>query len=145
MRIRGAKVEVALPSGAKAPDTPTRSEAQMTSGVEGRTTMRSVALDLGRKISFCEVANDEVTSRATARSINELERQLGPETAPARVAFEACREGWFIDRRLREWGHEPLRWTPRGAGNWESGSIGRRPIESMPRFLRARSSAGGFR
>jgi len=108
MRIRGAKVEVALPSGAKAPDTPTRSEAQMTSGVEGRTTMRSVALDLGRKISFCEVANDEVTSRATARSINELERQLGPETAPARVAFEACREGWFIDRRLREWGHEPL-------------------------------------
>jgi len=108
MRIRGAKVEVALPSGAKAPDTPTRSEAQMTSGVEGRTTMRSVALDLGRKISFCEVANGEVQSRATARSIDELERQLGRGTPPARVAFEACREGWFIDRRLREWGHEPL-------------------------------------
>lgn len=109
MRTRGAvKVEVVPPPGAKAPDTPTRSMAQMTSGAEGRTTMRSVALDLGRKISFCEVANGEVRSRATARSIDELERQLGPGSTSARVAFEACREGWYIHRRLREWGHEPL-------------------------------------
>jgi transposase len=70
--------------------------------------MRSVALDLGRKISFCEVANGEVKSRGTARSIDELERQLGPGSLTARVAFEACREGWYIHRRLREWGHEPL-------------------------------------
>ena len=41
--------------------------------------MRSVALDLGRKISFCEVANGEVQSRATARSIDELERHLAAE------------------------------------------------------------------
>ena len=109
MRTRGAaKVTVVPPPGAKAPGTPTRSKARMTSGVEGRTTMRSVALDLGRKISFCEVANGEVQGRATTRSIDELERQLGPGTLGARVAFEACREGWYIHRRLKEWGHEPL-------------------------------------
>ncbi len=70
--------------------------------------MRSVALDLGRKITFCEVEDEKVVRRATVRSFGDLERLLGPRTAPARVAIEACREVWHVERRLREWGHEPL-------------------------------------
>lgn len=70
--------------------------------------MRSVALDLGRKITFCEVAGEKVVRRATVASFGDLERLLGPRTAPARVAIEACREVWHVERRLREWGHEPL-------------------------------------
>jgi transposase len=70
--------------------------------------MRSVALDLGRKITFCEVADEKVVRRGTVGSFRELERLLGPRTAPARVAIEACREVWHVERRLREWGHEPL-------------------------------------
>ncbi len=70
--------------------------------------MRSVALDLGRKITFCEVAGEKVMRRATVASFGDLERLLGPRTAPAKVAIEACREVWHVERRLREWGHEPL-------------------------------------
>jgi transposase len=70
--------------------------------------MRSVALDLGRKITFCEVSEGKVLRRATVGSFGDLERLLGPRTAPARVAIEACREVWHVERRLREWGHEPL-------------------------------------
>ncbi len=70
--------------------------------------MRSVALDLGRKITFCEVAGEKVVRRATVGSFGDLERLLGPRAAPARVAIEACREVWHVERRLREWGHEPL-------------------------------------
>ena len=96
-----------LPTAADAAVAPTRSRTQPT-GAEGRSTMRSVALDLGGKITFCEVAGGEVLRRATASSFQGLESVLGPRTAPARVAIEACREAWFIERRLREWGHEPL-------------------------------------
>lgn len=70
--------------------------------------MRSVALDLGRKITFCEVSEGKVLRRATVASFEGLERLLGPRTPPARVAIEACREVWHVERRLREWGHEPL-------------------------------------
>ncbi len=70
--------------------------------------MRSVALDLGGKITFCEVADGKVLRRATASSFEGLKLVLGPRTPPARVAIEACREAWHIERRLREWGHEPL-------------------------------------
>jgi transposase len=70
--------------------------------------MRSVALDLGSKIAFCEINDGEVTRRTTVRYLHELERELGPDTQPARVAFEACREGWYVHKVLREWGHEPL-------------------------------------
>jgi transposase len=70
--------------------------------------MRSVALDLGKRISFCEVSDGRVIGRATVRRLSELERWLGPGTPKARVAIEACREAWFVERTLREWGHEPL-------------------------------------
>jgi transposase len=70
--------------------------------------MRSVALDLGQKITFCEVSGGTVVRRATVNSFEALERQLGPRTPAARVAIEACREVWHVERRLREWGHEPL-------------------------------------
>lgn len=100
-------IEVALPPGDISPDTPARSEAQ-TLGAKGRTTMRSVALDLGSKIAFCEVRDGVVIGRTTVRRIQELDRELGAGTQPARVAFEACREGWYIDRFLRQWGHQPM-------------------------------------
>lgn len=71
--------------------------------------MRSVGLDLSaRKICYCEVAGGQVVSRTTVRSLQNLQSLLGPGSAPARVAFEACREGWVTDAMLREWGHEPL-------------------------------------
>jgi transposase len=70
--------------------------------------MRSVALDLGGKITFCEVSEGKVLRRATVGSFGDLEGLLGPRTAPAKVAIEACREVWHVERRLRDWGHEPL-------------------------------------
>lgn len=71
--------------------------------------MRSVGLDLGaRHIAFCEVSNGRVVARTTVRRLPELERLLGPETAPARVAFEACREGWHVHDVLARWGKEPV-------------------------------------
>ncbi len=70
--------------------------------------MRSVALDLGSKISFCEVKDGQVVERTTATSLSDLVRQLGPNTPPAKVAFEACREAWAVHDQLEAWGHEPL-------------------------------------
>ena len=71
--------------------------------------MRSVALDLGtRKIAYCEVSGAEVVERVTVDSIAALERWLGPEREPARVAIEACREAWFVHGKLTEWGNEVL-------------------------------------
>lgn len=70
--------------------------------------MRSVALDWGSRIFFCEVSGGQVVGRATAKSIYELEPVLGPNTPKARVAIECCREAWFVAEKLREWAHEPL-------------------------------------
>jgi len=71
--------------------------------------MRSVGLDLGaRHIAFCEVVDGVVVSRGTVRRLSELERLLGPQTEPARVAFEACREGWHVHDVLQSWGKEPV-------------------------------------
>lgn len=70
--------------------------------------MRSVALDLGGKITFCEVSDGEVVVRKTVKAFEDLRGVLGPQTPQARVAFEACREGWWVADRLEEWGHEPV-------------------------------------
>jgi transposase len=71
--------------------------------------MRSVGLDLGvRKISYCEVSGGQVVDRTTVRTIEDLVRELGPNTPPARVAFEACREAWHVHDVLSEWGHRPI-------------------------------------
>jgi transposase len=70
--------------------------------------MRIVALDLGSKISYCEVKDGQVVERATETSLSALARLLGPNTPPAKVAFEACREAWAVHDQLEEWGHEPL-------------------------------------
>jgi transposase len=70
--------------------------------------MRTVALDLGaRKICFCEVSEGRVIDRATVRKLSELESRIGPNTPPARVAFEACRTGWHVHKMLGDSGHEP--------------------------------------
>jgi transposase len=70
--------------------------------------MRSVALDLGvKKVCLSEARDGKVVHRATVRSLEELLPLLGPETMPARVAIEACREAWTVHDRLREWGKEP--------------------------------------
>jgi len=72
--------------------------------------MRFVALDLGaRKITCCEVVQGgEVVGRSTVGKVQSLMRLLGPNTPPARVAFEACREGWHVAEQLARWGHEPV-------------------------------------
>ena len=69
---------------------------------------RVVGLDLGEKISYCEVKDGQVVERATGAGIAGLVRWLGPNTKPARVAFEACREAWSVYDQLIAWGHEPL-------------------------------------
>ncbi|HEX2574017.1 MAG TPA: IS110 family transposase [Polyangia bacterium] len=69
--------------------------------------MRSVALDFGvRQITLCEVKEQKVVARATVRSIGALEEYLGPNTPPATVAIEACREAWSLHDRLGQWGHQ---------------------------------------
>lgn len=66
--------------------------------------MRSVALDLGaRKVSYCEVAHGRVVRRETVKSVQDLEREIGPEAEPAVVAIEACREAWFVHDLLTRW------------------------------------------
>jgi transposase len=71
--------------------------------------MRSVGLDLGaRHIAFCEVRDGAVVRKMSFHRFSDLKRILGPDSEPARVAFEACREGWHVHDKLKEWGHEPL-------------------------------------
>lgn len=69
--------------------------------------MRNVALDLGKRISYCEVSNHSVITRATVESRAELERLLGPDTPPANVAFEAGRDAWVIHDQMLAWNHRP--------------------------------------
>lgn len=70
--------------------------------------MRSVGLDLGaRHIAFCEVRNGAVVRKMAFRRLSDLKALLGPNSEPAQVAFEACREGWHVHDKLKEWGHEP--------------------------------------
>jgi transposase len=71
--------------------------------------MRNVALDLGaKKIAFCEVADGKVVARAIVPQLLKLTDLLGPTTAPAVVAIEACREAWPIHDELTRWGHTVL-------------------------------------
>jgi transposase len=70
--------------------------------------MRIVALDLGSRISYCEVKDGQVVERATTTGLSELVRLLGSNTSRAKVAFEACREAWAVYDQLAEWGHDPL-------------------------------------
>ena len=68
-----------------------------------------IGLDLGaRHIEYCEVRDGKVVDRTTVKEFRQLKSKLGPGTEPARVAFEACREGWHVHDKLAEWGHEPL-------------------------------------
>jgi transposase len=102
-QIGGQKVADLKPP-AFAGGGPTRSEAQ-SKGPEERSAMRSVALDLGvRKICLSEAKGGKIVHRATVRSLGELRPLLGPDTGPARVAIEACREAWAVHAKLTEWG-----------------------------------------
>lgn len=70
--------------------------------------MRSVGLDLGvRHIAYCEVVDGTVVDRTTVKSLSQLVSRIGPDCPPARVAFEACREGWHVHDKVKEWGHDP--------------------------------------
>lgn len=70
--------------------------------------MRIVGLDLGADhTEICELVEGK-PQRRSVRRIEELKRFLGPGSEPARVAFEACREGWHVHDLLRGWGHEPV-------------------------------------
>jgi transposase len=71
--------------------------------------MRSVGLDLGKKeVAYCEVRDGKVVARRTVRSLSELDDVLGPLSAPAVVAFEACREAWHTHDVLTQQGHRVL-------------------------------------
>jgi transposase len=108
MPERIGKEEVAdLKPSAFADGGPTRSKAQ-SKGPQERSAMRTVALDLGSKITLCEVKSGEVVKRATAAGLSDLVDVLGPNAPAAKVAFEACREAWHVHDQLQEWGHEPL-------------------------------------
>jgi transposase len=104
--VNPRKKKVVLLPEAHAPGTPARSETQSMGEMED--DMRSVALDLGTRIAFCEVSDGTVVARATVTDFGALQRWLGPNTPKARVAIESCREVWWAERKLREWGHEPL-------------------------------------
>lgn len=101
------KVAVLPPPGTRPDDAPTRSKTQITQGAQGRTTMRTVALDLGsKKTTYCEVSQGQVVHRTTVSQVTSLRLELGPEKPRARVAIEACREAWFVHDLLVEWGNE---------------------------------------
>lgn len=86
-----------------------RARRRKERGAQGRPAMRTVALDLGaRRVDFCEISEGGVVERGVVRGLSQLHSRLGPSTAPARVAFEACREGWHVAERLSAWGHEPV-------------------------------------
>lgn len=70
--------------------------------------MRSVALDLGKRITFCEVRDQKVIGRRVVSDFGELDDLLGPARPKARVAIEACLEAWHIHDLLKRAGHEPL-------------------------------------
>jgi len=59
-------------------------------------------------VDFCEITDGGVMERGVVAGLSQLLRRLGPGTPPARVAFEACREGWHVAERLSAWGHEPV-------------------------------------
>jgi len=66
-------------------------------------------LDLAvQKIAYCEVEGGEVVQRRTVSRLTALEDLLGPDSPPARVAIEACREAWHVHDRLSERGHDVL-------------------------------------
>lgn len=70
--------------------------------------MRIVGIDLGADhIHVCEIVEGQPRG-LTLRRIEDLRRVLGPESQPAKVAFEACREGWHVYDMLEGWGHEPV-------------------------------------
>jgi transposase len=71
--------------------------------------LRNIGLDLGaRHIAFCEVLDGVVVKRGSVGRFAELKPLLGEDTATARVAFEACREGWHVHDELERLGHTPL-------------------------------------
>ena len=45
--------------------------------------------------------------RTSVKRLEQLRSRLGPDTAPARIAFDASREGWHVHDVLVSWGHEP--------------------------------------
>lgn len=108
-RFKGAKGKATLSPPVCTGSTPTRSETQSTGGQKERVAMRSVGLDLGKKeVSFCEVRDGKVIARRTARGMPDLDELLGPTSAPATVAIEACREAWHVHDVLTANGHRVL-------------------------------------
>lgn len=105
--VAGLKRVVDLsPPAAIATSSPTRSKTQAT-GAKEKSTMRIVALDLAvRKIVLCEVREGAVIMRRTVSSVSGLKEVLGPQSASACVAIEACREAWHVHDVLAGWGHK---------------------------------------
>jgi transposase len=103
------KTVAVCPPAADAAHTPARSETQLEWAPKEQTAMRSVGLDLGsRKIAYCIVDKGRITARGTVGGLDELAGVLGPDTPPAQVAFEACREAWHVHATVSDWGKTAL-------------------------------------
>ena len=101
--------------------------------------MRKIGLDLGaRHIAYCEVSADgkQVVDRVTVKSLEELRSRLGPDAESATIAFEACREGWFVYDTLSGWGHDPRMLDTTRIRQMGSVSMGARTTRSMQRRSR---------
>ena len=96
--------------------------------------MRNIGLDLGaRHIAYCEVRDGEVVDRTSVQRLEQLKSRLGPGTAPARVAFEASREGWYVHDTLVSWGHE-AKMIDTTHGRWALGITSARTTHWTPRW-----------
>jgi transposase len=67
---------------------------------------RFVGLDIGNKIALCELQGERIKRVEFDDDEMNFEKFLGPHSAPARVVFEACRQGWYLYDLLTGWGHE---------------------------------------
>lgn len=100
-------------------------------------------MDLGaRHIAYCEVRNGEVVDRTSVQRLDQLKSRIGPDCPPARIAFEASREGRHVHDKLVSWGHEPkmidtTRVRAMGLGGWRCAS----PSSSFSRPRRASDSS----
>jgi len=61
-----------------------------------------------KKTSYCIIEDGRVIERGTVTCIDELEGKLGPGTPPATVAFEACREAWYVHALVTGWGQNAV-------------------------------------
>ena len=87
-------------------DSPDRCASTRSSTTPADSSSPSRRATPSARPTCCSSSSKRSQARAARRPLPR--QRLDYRTPPARVAIEACREAWHIERRLREWGHEPL-------------------------------------